>query len=218
MSAQSNFGYADLDLNYSHGSRSGMGYAANSRFNLVSKDGRSALGGGSSQLAAVVVEIDGDLPDAEFEVIVDNRVAGYATTTKRGVISLRPYETYGVRIRPTGDDILGYDERTYGVTLYPGNVHRLVFTAQQLHVLVAQALLPDGSPVAHGKFDNVEGFGATDNEGWFQVEVSHQDDLRVRLPSGEYCALQQPQPDPNDDGLIVAEALTCRATPAPRSE
>ena len=168
LASQSNYGYADLDVAYAQGPQQGLQYVANSRFNLVSKDGKSALGG-SSQLAAVVVEIDGDLPDSDFAIIVGSRVAGYASTARRGVVSLRPYDTYDVRISPTGDDILGYDQRSYEVTLFPGNVHRLVFSAHEVRVVVSQAIKEDGSPVAYGKFINVDGYGVTDAEGWFQV-------------------------------------------------
>ncbi len=218
LASQSSYGYSELDLAYGQGAQQGLQYTANSRFSLVSKDGKSALGGGSSQLAAVVVEIDGDLPQADFQIIVDSRVAGYASTSKRGVVSLRPYATYEVRISPAGDDILGYDEQSYEVTLYPGNVHRLVFTAHDLRVVVAQALGDNGSPVAYGKFLNVDGYGLTDADGWFQVEVSHTEDLQVRLADGSFCAITLPAPNPEDDGLTVLDAMVCRAIPEPPSE
>jgi len=161
----------------------------------------------------VVVEIAGDLPAADFQVIVDNRVAGYASTTKRGVVSLRPYATYSVRISPTGNDILGYDEQSYDVTLFPGNVQRLVFAARELRVVIAQAVDEAGAPVAFGKFTNVDGYGASDAEGWFQVEVSHSDALQVRKTDGSFCTITLPAPAPADDGLAVLDALECKASP-----
>lgn len=214
FSSQSSYGYSDLDVGYARGAQPGVQYAANSRFSLVSKDGRAAFGGGSSQLAAVVVEIEGDLPDADFQIIVDSRVAGYASTTKRGVVSLRPYDTYEVRILPAGDDILGYDEQTYEVTLFPGSVQRLVFAARELRVVIAQAVDEAGKPIAFGKFANVDGYGASDAQGWFQVEVSHSDDLRVRLADGSFCAISLPAPLADDDGLAVLDALVCRPVTA----
>ncbi len=162
------------------------------------------------------MEIDGDLPDSDFAIIVGSRVAGYASTARRGVVSLRPYDTYDVRISPTGDDILGYDQRSYEVTLFPGNVHRLVFSAHEVRVVVSQAIKEDGSPVAYGKFMNVDGYGVTDAEGWFQVEVSHTDDLQVQLSDGSYCSMAPPAATPEEDGLAVLDALVCRPTPAPQ--
>jgi len=221
LSSQSKYGFSELDVAYQNSrqdlGRDGLSYATNSRFSLVSTEGKSALGGGTSQLAAIVVEIDADLPGSDFKVIVDSRVAGYASSDKRAVVSVRPYETYSVKVQPAGDSILGYDERSVEVTLFPGNVHRLVFAAHALHVLVSQALLPDGTPIRHGKFVNVEGFGATDADGWFQVEVAHREALQVRLSSGEYCELIQPAEDPQDDNLAVVDALVCRSIPAPPS-
>ena len=218
LASQSNYGFSEMDLSYVEGAQSGLQYVANSRFNLVSKDGKSTLGGGSSQLAAIVVEIDGDLPDADFKIVVDGRVAGYASTTKRGVVSLRPYDTYDVRISPAGDDILGYDEQSYDVTLFPGNVHRLVFSAHELRIIVSQAVTDEGAPIAYGKFINVDGYGATDVDGWFQVEVSHSENLQVRLADGSFCAIAPPPSTPEEDGLAVLDALVCRAIPVPPSE
>jgi len=211
FASQSRYGYSDLDIGYARGPQSGLQYTANSRFSLVSKDGKSAFGGGSNGLAAVVVEIEGDLPDADFQIIVDNRVAGYASTAKRGVVSLRPYATYIVRVSPAGNDILGYDEQSHEVTLFPGNVQRLVFAARELRVVIAQALDEAGGPVAFGKFTNVDGYGASDAEGWFQVEVSHSDDLEVRKSDGSFCTITLPAPGPTDEGLAVLDSLVCRA-------
>ena len=218
LASESSYGFSELNLAYTEGPRSGLQYSANSRFSLVSKGAETALGGGTNQLAAVVVEIDGDIPDADFKILIDNRVVGYASTNRRGVVSLRPYATYEVRVSPDGDAILGYDENRYEVTLYPGNVHRLVFAAREVRVLISQAVDEEGSPIAHAKFLNVDGYGATDLEGWFQVEVSHSDDLQLSRSDGSFCVISPPPPEPDEEGLTVLDALVCRTIPAPPSE
>ena len=118
-------------------------------------------------------------------------------------------------MKPAGDVILGYDERSVDVTLYPGNVHKLVFSAQKQYVLVSQAVYEDGTPVSNGRFENIEGFGVTDADGWFQVELTHQGPLTVRLPSGDACELTPPPLESGDDALTVVDALVCRATVEP---
>ena len=99
------------------------------------------------------------------------------------------------------------------MTLYPGNVQTVRFDARTITVLVAQALQPDGTPLASGRITNVEGFGATDPSGWFQVEVAHDEPLLVQQPDGRMCLL-----DPGEyvvqDGLAVLEPLVCEPIPA----
>ena len=129
---------------------------------------------------------------------------------------VRPYQTYSLRVRPLGDEIIGFDTSSHTVTLYPGNVESLTFTANRLTVLVGRAVYADGSPVARARFDNVEGYGATDERGWFQVEFAHTGPL-VLEPRDDAlaCRLEPPALQPDED-LAVAGDLLCQPIPAPQ--
>lgn len=218
LTSQSRRGYADLDVAHEDGAtRSGMSYSANGRFSMVTQQGRTALGGGNSQLAAVIVDIEGYELDTEFQILIDDRVAGHVRSGKRSVVTLRPYETYGVRVQPVGDKLYNYDETPRSVTLYPGNVQTLSFTAHEITVLVGQAVLPSGKPVVGGRIDTTEGVGATDAQGWFQVEVRDFAPLQVRYGPEHYCAMILPKVAAVD-GLAVVGAVTCNPTRGPRSD
>ncbi len=195
--------------------RNELFYTLNNSFSVVTKDGSTSVSSGSGQesggAAAVVVLITGNT-FGKFDVVVNDRVAGSAWAHQRNILSLRPYETYEIRVRPNGDGIVGVDDAVHTVTLYPGNVHTLHFAAKELTVLVGQALHPDGTVVKHAKFQNVEGFGATDASGWFQVEVVDLAPLELTLPDGSACELTVP-PVYVEDGLAVLDALTCQPVP-----
>lgn len=217
LASQSRYGFADLDVAHEQGSaRQGLNYSANSRFSLVTKKGKTALGGGRSELAALVVEIDGYLPDAEFQILIDGRVAGYIRPGKRGVVSLRPYQSYKVSIQATGNAIYNYDQTEQRISLYPGNVEHLSFAAHSVQVIVGQAVFADGSPVANGRISTEEGLGATDANGWFQLEVRDLAPVPVQFAPGEYCTLPLPQENARQD-LQVFGTLVCLPTPAPPS-
>ena len=212
VASRSRYGYADLELAHEHGDiRSGLSYSANGRFSVVTQKGRTALGGGNSGLAAIVVEIEGYQLDTEFQILVDNRVAGYVRSGKRSVISLRPYETYRVRVVPVGDKLYNYDETPQSITLYPGNVQTLSFNAYEITVLVGQAVFDNGEPVIGGRIETSEGYGATDAQGWFQIEVRDFSPLEVRYGVNDYCAMILPKPTANED-LAVLGTLTCVPT------
>ena len=199
------------------GSRRGNGayYALNNQFSVVNTAQGTTIGDGGNNAGAVIVNVHGNV-EGRFAVMIGNRVVGQVRSGRPNIISLRPYETYQVRIKPLGDAIVGYDEAPVPVTLYPGNVQTITFSARTITVLIAQALRPDGSPLGAARITNVEGYGATDPSGWFQVEVAHNEPLLVQKPSGNMCLL-----DPGDyvveDGLAVLPALVCEPIQAPLS-
>ncbi|MFT7652879.1 MAG: hypothetical protein ACI9ON_001716 [Limisphaerales bacterium] len=186
-------------------------YAMNNEFSVVSADGKTTFGDGGSAAGAVLIHIKGEV-SGKFQVLVNNRVAGYVWAGTPNVISLRPYETYKVHIAPVGDQIVGYDEGVQTITLYPGNVETLEFNARELTVLVGQAVDVEGQPIAHYRFQNVEGIGSTDVLGWFQVELSSRDSLLLENSAGDKCQMVLPELDV-EQGLAVVESLTCVPTP-----
>jgi len=211
---QSQYGVSAAEVSYEKGdASSGINYSATSRFSVVTKEGVTALGGGERNLAAVVVEIDADSPERKFDIVVDNRVVGQASPKNRGLVSLRPYNTYDVQVRPRGDQILNYDESTRRITLYPGNVHALSFDAHPVTVVVGQAIFADGTPVASGRITNVDAFGGTDAAGWFQLELTKPQTLTIKYAPGESCALELPSFP--DEKLSVIDPVICTPTPTP---
>lgn len=182
-------------------------YAMNNQTTVVTRNGNTSWGDGGRGAGALMVRINGPIT-GKFEVVVDDRVAGYAWAGTPTVISLPPYETYRVRIRPLGDRIVGVDERVHQLTLYPGNVETLEFTARELTVLVGQAVYVDGTPVASARFENVEGYGSTDELGWFQVELAHRDPLVLTPRAGATCRIQLPELYV-EQGLAVVDQLVC---------
>ncbi|MEM7217684.1 MAG: TcfC E-set like domain-containing protein [Pseudomonadota bacterium] len=207
-------GVADADVGYQRGRDfSGAVYAINSRFSLVTRDGATSLGGGAASAAAVVVRIaapSGVMDDVMFEVRVDGRRAGIASVNRPGVISLRPYASYEVSVAPLGDRLVGFDETEHSITLYPGTVERLYFGAAPLRVLIGRAVTAGGEPVANALVKNAIGFGVTDADGWFQVEVDHAEPLQ--LESGNLsCTLAVPFAV-TADGLQIFDDLVCDAS------
>ena len=186
-------------------------YALNNQFSVVTQRGETAVssGGGmrSTQAAAIVIRISGNTFE-KFEVVVNDRVVGHAWPFRENVISLRPYETYAVRVRPAGNKIVGFDESIHQVTLYPGNVQTLEFSASDITVLIGRAVFADGTPVRNARFENVEGYGASDGDGWFQVEVATSEPLRLRDSAGALCALRLPKLYAAD-GLAMLGDIVC---------
>ncbi|UCE90440.1 MAG: TcfC E-set like domain-containing protein, partial [Pseudomonadota bacterium] len=81
---------------------------------------RAALGGKEQNQAALVVNLEGDPDtDAFFDILVDGVRRGTVRPGNRVVLTLRPFETYRVRLRARGEAFVHFDDREHSVTLYP---------------------------------------------------------------------------------------------------
>ena len=138
----------------------------------VLSDGRSlSVGGRDRARAAALVEIDGEVPDARFEVLVDGYPSGIAPAGSVTPIHLRPWETYTVRLRPVGSALVAWENREEQITLYPGNVVRLNWRVDEIVVLLGRVLDDDGRPVEFARLEGAYGFAMTEEGGLFQAEA-----------------------------------------------
>ena len=208
------FQQTELELGYQRmGSGGGAApyYAINNRFSVVNSKHGTTIGDGGSSAGAVIVNVSGDV-QGQFAVLIGGRRVGIVKAGQPNVISLRPYETYEVKISPLGDAIVSYDAAPVSVTLYPGNVQTINFSAKKISVLIGQAIFEDGLPVESARITNVEGYAGTDQSGWYQVEVAHSDPLIVQLRSGNMCQLNLPEYEVVD-GLAVLDPVICQPIP-----
>ena len=213
VTLSSDLGSADVDVQHGSGEAGqGVGYAANARFNLVSDEG-PAWGGRRSHRSAVIVDLGGDTA-TQFDVIVDDRAVATASSSRRNVVGLRPYDTYEIRIAPRGERFVEFDQRPQQVTLYPGNVEALKFSAQVVTVVVGQLVDDAGAPVANARFEGLSGYAGTDDNGWFQIEIATAAPFVVRRASAPTCRVELPPLDTGQD-LVILDRLVCvtRATP-----
>lgn len=143
----------------------------------VLSDGNSvSVGGRDSARSAALVEIDGDVPDASFEVLVDGYARGLAPAGSVTPIHLRPWQTYHIRLRPVGSALIAWENREEQITLYPGNVVRLRWQVKQIVILLGRIRDPAGEPVANARIDGASGFAMTEDGGLFQAEVERPPD------------------------------------------
>ncbi|NKB99882.1 MAG: hypothetical protein GKR90_15480 [Pseudomonadales bacterium] len=212
-----NFPGSDLELGVQRrqNRNAELFYAMNNTMSVVRTKNRTTIGDGGSTAGAVVVHVKGPV-EGQFEVRVNNRVAGYAWANRANVISLRPYETYQIKLNAISDNIVGFDESEHEITIFPGNVEVLEFAAYELTVLVGQAVDEQGHPLALARFQNSVGLGLTDASGWFQIEVKNLDPLILRRKDGHICMLELPEIRV-EQSLAMVDTLTCVTIPEPQS-
>ena len=206
---------SDFEFGVQQRDRTDVFYALNHSMSVATTADKVTVGSAGSTAGAVVVDIGGAI-DGQFEVRVDSRVVGYAWANKPSIISLRPYESYRIRVNPISDNIVGFDDSVREITVYPGNVEVLKFEAYEITVLVGQAVDEQGDPLEFARFKNSVGLGLTDADGWYQIEVKNRKPLVVAKRDGTYCQIELPELTVVQN-LAVLDVLTCTAIQAPPS-
>ncbi|MFK8032054.1 MAG: TcfC E-set like domain-containing protein [Gammaproteobacteria bacterium] len=210
VSGETTRGVGEAELQYGlEGEQTGAAYIANARFGLVSSGKQFAFGGRRSNASSIIVEIDGNATTAEFEVLIGQQSHGYARSGSSTVVALPPYETYDVRLVSRGGEFVEFDEKSQSVTLYPGNVKKITFTASRQVVVVGQVVDEEGHTIAHHKFADLDGFASTDENGWFQIEVTDVKPLTLKRGEASICVIELPIESSADD-LVVLDEVICR--------
>jgi hypothetical protein len=159
---------------------------------IVAKD-QLALGGKEQNQSALVIDLRGDAGDSFFDIIVNGGQVGTARAGTKTVLSLRPYESYSVRLKVRGNDFVYFDDKEHKVTLYPGNVVTLNWQADKINIIFGRIQDSAGNPVANGLLKDVAGLATTDEFGVFQAEiVETATEFQVQTRSA-LCTVKLPQ-------------------------
>ena len=146
-------------------------YSASINTGLMTDGASWTFGTQNSDTSAIVIDLEGDAPETDFEVLIDGYRRGYAPAGRSTAINLTPFRTYEVRITPRRSGFISFEDRVEQVTLYPGNVERLIWKIADLLVVVGRVSDQAGLPVTSAKIENAHGMAVTDEAGYFQAEV-----------------------------------------------
>ncbi len=142
--------------------------------------------------AVFVAEVEGNLlsDNDRFDVIVNGQRQGVISTDTRALISLTPYREYSISLAAQeGSSLVDYDVAKYKVTLFPGNVAKRVWQVDKVFVLLGRVVDESGEPIARERIRGAKGYGFTEVDGTFQIEVSGKEVLSIESPRHK-CTLQ----------------------------
>jgi Mat/Ecp fimbriae outer membrane usher protein len=190
--AQARGPYGSLYANVAQqidGENPGTQYSVNLLTGSVVNRESAALGGRDLGQSAIVVRLDGDVPDASFEVLVDEAPKGQVQAGGSLPVFVTPYRRYEVRVRPTGGALVRFDNVAQTVTLYPGTVATVAWDVESVIAVFGRALRPDRTPLIDADIEAARGIGRTDDQGYFQMEVGAGEVLTLRPRDGRPCRL-----------------------------
>lgn len=179
------------------------------------------FGGQNGMDSALVIDLEGEAQDTDFEVLIDGFRRGYAPAGRSTAIQLPPFRTYEVRISPRRANFVAFRDRIEEVTLYPGNVMRLNWEIADLLVVVGRVQDRDGNPIANAVIESVQGLASTDEYGYFQAEIkqaaSAEGVLLEFRDSDGLCRVLVPEFEKRA-GVGFLDTLVCRRVADPGKE
>jgi hypothetical protein len=206
-SLYSRFGNARADVLHNFEGSGGSQFGVTLQSGLALSGTAATVGGRDLEPSAILVSVDGDARDAEFDVLVDDAVRGHVRAGERLSLFVPGYRTYQVRLVPSKSLAVSFDAAAREVTLYPGNVRALVWTAQRYFTMFAQAMAPDGRPIANALVATARSVAQTDASGYFQLDVALNDPITIARKGGSSCHLNAPTIAPKGDLASLGKVL-----------
>jgi outer membrane usher protein FimD/PapC len=134
---------------------------------------RMNLGGAKKSESGIIVNVKGQKQeDSLFDVIVNNQMVARAEIGKPVFIALPPYQTYIIDLLPTGNALVSLTGSKQRKTLYPGNVIDIEWEAMNFLVMFGRIVNDKGKPIPNALIRNAESLALTDENGYFQAEIS----------------------------------------------
>lgn len=138
-----------------------------------------AIGANDVEQSAVILSVSGDARDVPFNVLVDDHPKGRIRIGERLSLFLPPYRAYRIRLVPSDSDPVMFDASTRTVTLYPGNVQTLRWTAQSYFTVFGQAISQSHKPIANALVRAGRSISESDSNGYFQIDVVRGDRITL---------------------------------------
>ena len=195
----STLGSADLGVQYER-DRAGRDIGSllfNGQSGFVIGGGTVKFGLRQPGDAFVLVDID---PDREagstdsrvdgggYRLVVDNQPYDFIRPGTTAAIGLGSLDNYRIALEPEGAPPFDLDLTEQPVSLYPGNVARLRWSARRTYSLFGQIIDVSGAALGEARVRAGNDLGVADSNGYFTITAPETESLEIRRPDGSTCA------------------------------
>ncbi|MFN3212130.1 MAG: TcfC E-set like domain-containing protein [Henriciella sp.] len=159
--------------------------------------------------AGVQMHVDGP-PGNPVAVQVDRQTRTVAQSGGHAFLPLDGFSIYDVGIQPERTRNIEYDPYTDRLVAYPGNVVQLAREVRPITIIYAQLVDEAGAPLQEAFLEYEDKtIGTTDEGGYFQIDASPGDQIRVRITVDQSCEVVIPENSDPSDAYFDAGTLTC---------
>lgn len=201
---------------------SGARVSASYDTNFVVDNQGLAIGGHELAPAAVILDLRGDAAGAVFDVLVDGQKVQAISSGHRSVLPLSAYRSYNVQLVDRGLTFVSFDESVRQVTLYPGSVVTLDWEVKAMKIAMGRIRLKetvcselDGNcvdariPLRNALIKGASGFGMTDDDGRFQIEIITGTRSLSVTRRDSTCEVTLPATPPEVNNILKLGDLDC---------
>lgn len=204
----SDYGRMNADLIYSN-QTDNLSWGGSLHTNIIANSNTISFGGREQARSALVMNVEGDVKDAYFDVLINGSPRGTASIGGKTVLGIQPFETYKVTLMPAGNSIIDFNNQVQTATLYPGNVITMDWKVSRVVVSFGQLIAADGTPISNALISGVTGIATTDEFGYFQAEIeSTTRSVGAKTRTSE-CTAALPEFD-GDQMVVMFDAVVCR--------
>ena len=133
---------------------------------------------------------------------------GHVRAGGRLPIHLEPYRSYAVRVQPDHAAAVNFDSGAQQVTLYPGTVRALHWTANSYFTAFGQAVGVDGRAIANAMIEAPHAVGESDENGYFQIDVASNDVVTFTRGT-THCEVRVSDAKPAND-FVSLKKVVCK--------
>jgi hypothetical protein len=202
----SRFGNVRADLLDNLEGKGGIQYGLTMQTAVAASGGEIGIGSRDLDDSAVIVEIAGDAGKSSFQVLVNGMAYGHIRAGGQLPIHLQPYRSYQVTIRPDAAAAVSFDTDAQTVTLYPGSVRVVRWTAHSYFTAFGQATFADGTPVANAIVQAQHSVGESDENGYFQIDAANGESITFTRGSSR-CEIRLGGLTPRNDFVSLGKVL-----------
>lgn len=179
---------------------------------LVAGGGVLRAVGRTTTDSMIITRISGARANDRFEVLVNEQLAGTITGSAPLELSLPSYRAYNLRVRPVGNDLVSYDSSVREVSLFPGAVSSVEWEATPVSIKLGRLVDRNGGPIAHATITGEKIWSQTDENGYFQIEISDLAEVQLTLADGSTFAAVL-FADPEANRVAQVEQIVCCGDP-----
>jgi Mat/Ecp fimbriae outer membrane usher protein len=149
-------------------------------------------GDNSSDTGVVVIVDAPPSKNPQFDVYANNNLVKHVMANQNTFIKLPPYQDYQVSVVNTSKHLYSIKDVIQKITLYPGNIQPIHWEALQKHVIAGQIVGPLGMPLGDATLQTSLGYNVTDQNGYFQTDVSSKDKKLMVVRDNKNCEVNLP--------------------------
>lgn len=190
--------------------------AANSRTSfVVSDDGDITIAAPAITGALLIANIESNSSEDPIDILIDGQVITSTKAKEQAVVPLSPYRTYRVSIRPSQNaDLVYYEDTQYEMVLFPGNIEKITWKVEKIHVVLGQLVDEAGKPLEWVRIKGTPEYVVAETDGIFQAEMVLEKELYVEY-NKKRCTLDIPKVDRSESVLDLGTVVCKEANTVP---